>query len=75
MTKVLVTGGTGFLAGWTIRELLEKGYEVRTTVRSMKKSGNVTSILEKEGVKRTWRSNTRRRKEGRYDIQRSRELS
>lgn len=50
MNKVLVTGGTGFLAGWTIRELLEKGYEVRTTVRSMKKSENVTSMLEKEGV-------------------------
>ena len=50
MKKVLVTGGTGFLAGWTIRELLEKGYAVRTTVRSMKKSENVTSMLEKEGV-------------------------
>lgn len=37
MTNVLVTGGTGFLAGWTIRKLLEKDYVVRTTVRSMKK--------------------------------------
>lgn len=45
MSKVLVTGGTGFLAGWTIRKLLEKGYDVRTTVRSMKKSEKVTSML------------------------------
>jgi dihydroflavonol-4-reductase len=31
--RVLVTGGTGYLAGWTIVGLLEKGYRVRTTVR------------------------------------------
>jgi dihydroflavonol-4-reductase len=31
---VLVTGGTGFIAGWTIVELLRQGYRVRTTVRS-----------------------------------------
>jgi dihydroflavonol-4-reductase len=31
---VLVTGGTGFVAGWCIVELLQQGYEVRTTVRS-----------------------------------------
>lgn len=35
MTKtVLVTGGTGFIAGWTIVELLRQGYHVRTTLRS-----------------------------------------
>ncbi|MCG8273873.1 NAD-dependent epimerase/dehydratase family protein [Aquamicrobium sp. NLF2-7] len=33
---VLVTGGTGYLAGWTIIELLAQGYAVRTTVRSLK---------------------------------------
>ncbi|MEV6239086.1 NAD-dependent epimerase/dehydratase family protein [Lentzea sp. NPDC051838] len=31
---VLVTGGTGFVAGWTIEQLLSQGYDVRTTVRS-----------------------------------------
>lgn len=31
---VLVTGGTGFVAGWCIIELLNRGYAVRTTVRS-----------------------------------------
>ncbi|GAA5186953.1 aldehyde reductase [Rugosimonospora acidiphila] len=30
---VLVTGGTGFVAGWCVVELLERGYAVRTTVR------------------------------------------
>lgn len=50
MNTVLVTGGTGFLAGWTIRRLLEKGYEVRTTLRSEKKIEAVTSMLQSEGV-------------------------
>lgn len=31
---VLVTGGTGYLAGWCIAGLLERGYRVRTTVRN-----------------------------------------
>ncbi len=30
---VLVTGGSGYVAGWCIAELLRRGYEVRTTVR------------------------------------------
>lgn len=50
MSKVLVTGGTGFLAGWTIRKLLERGYAVRTTVRSERKEAAVTSMLQHEGV-------------------------
>src|SRR5258708_36729 len=32
---VLVTGGTGFIAGWTIVELIEQGYRVRTTGRDL----------------------------------------
>ena len=31
---VLVTGGTGFVGGWCIVELLRRGYRVRTTGRS-----------------------------------------
>lgn len=34
---VLVTGGTGFVAGWCIVELLRRGYRVRTTVRNLNK--------------------------------------
>src|ERR1700744_5020722 len=32
--KVLVTGGTGFLGAYVIRELVEKGYAVRALRRS-----------------------------------------
>ena len=35
---VLVTGGTGYVAGWCIVSLLERGYAVRTTVRSRTKA-------------------------------------
>src|SRR3954467_6449121 len=31
---VLVTGGSGFLGGWCIVELLRRGYRVRTTIRN-----------------------------------------
>src|SRR4029450_5236884 len=31
---VLVTGGSGYLAGWCIVELLRRGFRVRTTVRN-----------------------------------------
>lgn len=44
MKKVIVTGGTGFVAGWVIVEFLNAGYEVGTSVRSMKKADR----LEKE---------------------------
>jgi dihydroflavonol-4-reductase len=37
MEVVLVTGGTGFVAGWCIVALLQRGYEVRTTVRDLSK--------------------------------------
>ncbi|MFC9691947.1 SDR family oxidoreductase [Kribbella sp. NPDC056951] len=33
--KVLVTGGSGFIAGWCVLALLEAGYDVRTTVRRL----------------------------------------
>ncbi len=32
---VLVTGGSGFLGGWSLIELLQRGYRVRTTVRDL----------------------------------------
>ena len=35
---VLVTGGTGFVAGWCIVELLRRGYRVRTTLRDLAKA-------------------------------------
>src|SRR5262245_50446743 len=38
---VLVTGGTGFIAGWCIVQLLERGYAVRTTVRDASREQRV----------------------------------
>jgi dihydroflavonol-4-reductase len=38
---VLVTGGSGFIAGWCVVQLLERGYDVRTTVRDAAKEQRV----------------------------------
>ncbi|MFD9007376.1 NAD-dependent epimerase/dehydratase family protein [Streptomyces sp. NPDC059582] len=32
--QILVTGGSGYIAGWCVAELLRRGYHVRTTVRA-----------------------------------------
>lgn len=40
---VLVSGGSGFLGGWCVVELLRRDYEVRTTVRSLSKEAEVRS--------------------------------
>lgn len=50
MTKVLVTGGSGFLASWVIRKLLEQGYHVRTTVRSGHSRQAVLRMLAAENI-------------------------
>src|SRR5471030_1820168 len=42
---VLVTGGSGFVAGWCSVELLERGYSVRTTVRSLSKEAAVRAAV------------------------------
>jgi dihydroflavonol-4-reductase len=47
---VLVTGGTGFLGGWCIAELLRRGYAVRTTVRSLQREDDVRGALAAAGV-------------------------
>jgi len=38
---VLVTGGSGFLGGWCLVELLERGYRTRTTIRDLAREGEV----------------------------------
>lgn len=47
---VLVTGGSGFVAGHVILQLLEAGYDVRTTVRSVGKEPGVRAMLAHAGV-------------------------
>lgn len=53
MKKILVTGGTGFLAGWVIRKLLTAHYQVRTTVRSDQKFQRIVNMLQQEGIDTT----------------------
>lgn len=49
MTKqVLVTGGTGFIAGWTIVLLLQQGYHVRTTIRSAARETSLRAAIASE---------------------------
>lgn len=42
---VLVTGGTGFIASWCIAGLLQRGYLVRTTIRSAAKAPAVRAAV------------------------------
>jgi nucleoside-diphosphate-sugar epimerase len=42
---VLVTGGTGYLAGWLIVLMLERGYRVRTTVRNPAREPEVRAAV------------------------------
>src|ERR1700737_2993938 len=42
---VLVTGGTGFIAGWAIVSLLIEGYEVRTTIRDARREGGLRAAV------------------------------
>jgi dihydroflavonol-4-reductase len=49
--RVLVTGASGFLAQHVILQLLEKAYEVRGTLRSMKRADEVRAILAKHDAR------------------------
>jgi len=47
---VLVTGGSGFLAAWCIVKLLDAGYRVRTSLRSLKRENEVRDMLKTGGA-------------------------
>jgi len=47
---VLVTGGTGFIAQYCILALLDRGYRVRTTVRSPGREAEVRDYLKSAGA-------------------------
>jgi dihydroflavonol-4-reductase len=42
---VLVTGGSGYIAGWCLTELLRRGYRVRTTIRNQAKEQQVAGAV------------------------------
>jgi dihydroflavonol-4-reductase len=48
METVLITGGSGYLGGWCLVELLRRGYRVRTTVRDISREPEVRARLEPE---------------------------
>ncbi|KAF8878449.1 hypothetical protein BD779DRAFT_1554703 [Infundibulicybe gibba] len=49
--KVLVSGANGYIAIWVVRNLLEKGYSVRGTVRSVEKTAYLKGYFKSYGDK------------------------
>ena len=47
METVLVTGGTGFIGLHCLQQLLDKGYKVRTTIRSESRKQEVLEAMKK----------------------------
>ena len=50
MAKVLVTGGSGFLATEIIVKLLAQGHEVRATLRNLARADEVRKALAQGGA-------------------------
>jgi nucleoside-diphosphate-sugar epimerase len=48
--EILVTGGSGFIAGHTIVQLLNAGHRVRATVRDLKRESEVRAMVRQGGA-------------------------
>nr|WP_272210254.1 NAD-dependent epimerase/dehydratase family protein [Marinicella sp. W31]MDC2876122.1 NAD-dependent epimerase/dehydratase family protein [Marinicella sp. W31] len=51
MSKVLVTGGTGFLGAHILVQLLNAGHDARATIRSMDKKDRLLKMLQAGGAR------------------------
>jgi dihydroflavonol-4-reductase len=45
---VVVTGGSGFIGGWCIKQLIEEGWRVRATLRSLRREPEVRAWLSRK---------------------------
>ncbi|MEM6758746.1 MAG: aldehyde reductase [Pseudomonadota bacterium] len=50
MTKVLVTGASGFIAKHILRELLAKDYEVRASIRSDRRKAEIEALFPEADI-------------------------
>jgi nucleoside-diphosphate-sugar epimerase len=48
---VLVTGGSGYIAGFTIRQLIEQGWTVRATIRTLNREAEVRDWLKVDNAR------------------------
>uniref|UniRef100_UPI0025CBA2DC NAD-dependent epimerase/dehydratase family protein n=1 Tax=Sphingomonas sp. TaxID=28214 RepID=UPI0025CBA2DC len=48
---VLVTGGSGYIAGYTIRQLMAEGWTVRATVRSLAREADLRRLLDVDNAR------------------------
>lgn len=50
MSTTLVTGGSGYVGSHCILQLLAAGHQVRTTVRNLRREGDVRALLKQGGA-------------------------
>ncbi|MCF8229312.1 MAG: aldehyde reductase [Bacteroidales bacterium] len=67
--KIMVSGGTGYIGSWVVKELLEKGYKVRLTSRNTSNKTKFEHLLQiaeaNKGALEIWEADLL--KEGSFD--------
>lgn len=48
MQTIIVTGGSGYVAEWVISDLLNHGYQVRASLRALKKADRVQAAIRRQ---------------------------